>query len=41
MLGVVRVLLCVRVVFWEILGILRSERLGAVNAADDYAFAVA
>jgi hypothetical protein len=35
-----RVLLRVRVMCWGTLDILRSERLGGVNAADDYVFAV-
>jgi hypothetical protein len=37
----VRVLLCVRVVCWEILDFFGSEKLVGVNAADDYVFAVA
>jgi hypothetical protein len=36
-----RVLLCVRVMCWGVLDISGSEKLGGVNAADDYAFAVA
>jgi hypothetical protein len=35
-----RVLLRVRVMCWGTLDILRSERLGGVNAADDYVFVV-
>jgi hypothetical protein len=37
----VRVLLCVCLVCWEILDIFDLEKLGDVNAADDYVFAVA